>query len=184
MPFSDLTADFSWDGERTFLRGVRIRNQTGQLVAELFDAPGDFRLNVESTIVPSAARALASRDLAEFLSQWEWQRSPTIHLAIRGPDHHPENWRGEGTVAMNRTRFRGVWMNSATSKFHLADGALTFEDFRVARDEGVGTGGLRGLGVVAVVVVSPVGSVTTKSMSEYVWSEDPSWDGAQSAVSV
>ena len=140
VPFSDLTADFSWDGERTFLRGVRIRNQTGQLVAELFDAPGDFRLNVESTIVPSAAHALASRDLAEFLSQWEWQRSPTIHLAIRGPDHHPENWRGEGTVAMNRTRFRGVWMNSATSKFHLADGALTFEDFRVARDEGVGTG--------------------------------------------
>ena len=140
VPFSDLTTDFSWDSERTFLRGVRIRNQTGQLVAELFDAPGDFRLNVESTIVPSAAHALASRDLAEFLSQWEWQRSPTIHLAIRGPDHHPENWRGEGTVAMNRTRFRGVWMKSATSRFHLADGALTFEDFRVARDEGVGTG--------------------------------------------
>jgi hypothetical protein len=140
VPFSDLIADFSWDGERTFLRGVRIRNQTGQLVAELFDAPGDFRLNVESTIVPSAARALASRDLAEFLSQWEWQRSPTIHVTIRGPDRHPENWRGEGTVAMNRTRFRGVSMNSASSRFHFADGALTFEDFRVTRDEGVGTG--------------------------------------------
>jgi AsmA-like protein len=140
VPFSDLTGDFSWDGERTFLRGVRIRNQTGQLAAELFDAPGDFRLNVESTILPNATRALASRDLADFLSQWEWQRSPTIHLAIRGPDHQPENWRGEGTVAMNRTRFRGVWMNSASSRIHFADGALTCEDFRVTRDEGVGTG--------------------------------------------
>jgi hypothetical protein len=140
VPFSDLTSDFSWDGERTFLRGVRIRNQTGQLVAELFDAPGDFRLNVESTILPSAARALASGDLAEFLSQWEWQRSPTIHLAIRGPDRRPENWRGDGTIAMNRTRFRGVWMNSASSRIHFADGALTCEDFRVTREEGVGTG--------------------------------------------
>src|SRR5213595_3452323 len=73
VPFSDLTTDFSWDSERTFLRGVRIRNQTGQLVAELFDAPGDFRLNVESTIAPRAARALASPDLAEFLRQWDWQ---------------------------------------------------------------------------------------------------------------
>jgi AsmA-like C-terminal region len=140
VPFSDLTADFSWDGERTFLRGVRIRNQTGQLTAELFDAPGDFRLNVESTLNPSAARPLASSDLAEFLSQWEWQRPPTIHLAIRGPDRHPENWRGDGTVAMNRARFRGVWMKSAASKIHFVDGALTCEDFRVTRDEGVGTG--------------------------------------------
>jgi hypothetical protein len=140
VPFSDLTADFSWDGERTFLRGVRIRNQTGQLSAELFDAPGDFRLNVESTLLPSAVRVLAPPDLAEFLSQWQWQRSPTIHLAIRGPDHHPENWRGDGTVAMDRTRFRGVWMKSAESRIHFADGALTCEDFRVTRDEGVGTG--------------------------------------------
>jgi hypothetical protein len=140
VPFFDLTADFSWDGERTFLRGVRIRNQTGQLGAELFDAPGDFRLNVESTLLPSAVRALASPDLAEFLSKWQWQRSPMIHLAIRGPDRHPENWRGDGTVAMDRTRFRGVWMKSAESRIHFADGALTCEDFHVTRDEGVGNG--------------------------------------------
>src|SRR6266571_2256326 len=119
MPFSDFTADFSWDGERTFLRGVQIRNQTGQLGAELFDAPGDFRLNIESTMAPRAARALASPDLAEFLRQWDWQHSPTVRLAIRGPDRHPENWRGNGTVAFDRARFRGVWMNSATSRIHF-----------------------------------------------------------------
>jgi hypothetical protein len=140
VPFSDLSADFSWDGERTFVRGIRMRNQTGQLSAELFDAPGDFRLNVESTVAPSAVHSLAPPDLAEFLSQWEWQRSPTIHLAIRGPDRHPENWRGDGTVTMDRTRFRGAWMKSGASRIHFVDGALTCEDFRVTRDEGVGTG--------------------------------------------
>src|SRR6266568_1527266 len=140
VPFSELTADFSWDGERTLLQDLRLQHQTGQLRADLFDAPNDFRLNVESTISPSAMRALASPELNEFLREWESQRSPTIHLAIRGGDHNPENWRGEGTISLGRTRFRGAWMNSGSAKIHFADGAITCEDFRVVRDEGTGTG--------------------------------------------
>ena len=140
MQFSDFMADFSWDGERTLLRDVRLRHQTGQLSADLFDAPNDFRLNVESTIAPSAVHGLVSPDLDEFLRDWEWQRPPTIHLAIQGSNHHPENWRGDGNVALDRTRFRGVWMNSGNTSLHLADGAITCDSFRVVRDEGIGTG--------------------------------------------
>ena len=140
VPFSDLAADFSWNGERTLLRDLRLRHQTGQLRADLLEAPGDFRLNVESTMAPSAVRAITSPELDEFLRQWEWQRSPTVRLAIRGEDRNPENWRGDGTIALDRTRFRGVWMNSASAKIHFADGAVTCQDFRVVRDEGTGTG--------------------------------------------
>jgi hypothetical protein len=35
VPFSDLTADFSWDGERTLVRDLRLRHQTGQVRADL-----------------------------------------------------------------------------------------------------------------------------------------------------
>jgi hypothetical protein len=140
MQFSDFMADFSWDGERTLLRDVRLRHQTGQLRADLFDAPNDFRLNIESTIAPSAVHGLVSPDLDEFLRDWEWQRPPTIRLAIQGFDHHPENWRGDGNVVLDRTRFRGVWMNSGNTRIHFADGALTCEDLHVSRDEGVGSG--------------------------------------------
>jgi hypothetical protein len=140
IPFSDLAADFSWDGERTFVRDVRVRHQTGQLRADLFDAPADFRLNVESTISPDALRAIVPRELSEFLRDWQWQRSPAIRLAIRGKDRNPQSWQGDGTVALGRSRFRGTWMNSANSKIHFADGALTCEDLHVARDEGVGSG--------------------------------------------
>src|SRR5213080_822671 len=42
VPFSDLTADFSWDGERTLIRDLRLRHQTGQVRADLFEAPGIF----------------------------------------------------------------------------------------------------------------------------------------------
>lgn len=140
VPFSDLTTDFSWDGERILLRDARVQHQTGQLRVDLFDAPNDFRLNIESTIAPSALRALASAELNEFLRGWEWQRSPTIRLAIRAENHNLENWRGDGTIVLDRTRFRGVWMNSASAKIHFADGAITCEGLRVVRDEGIGTG--------------------------------------------
>ena len=140
VPFSDLTADFSWDGERTLVRDLRLRHQTGQIRADLFDAPADFRLNIESTIVPEAVRMIAPPELNEFLRQWEWQRSPAIRLAIRGQDHNPGTWKGDGTVILGRSRFRGTWMNSADTKIHFADGALACEDLHVARNEGAGTG--------------------------------------------
>ena len=140
IPFSDLTADFSWDGERTFVRDLRLRHQTGQLRADLLDAPADFRLNVESTISPGALRTLVPRETNEFLRDWEWQRSPAIRLAIRGKDRNPENWQGDGTVVLGRSRFRGTWMNSGNTRIHFADGALTCEDLHVSRDEGVGSG--------------------------------------------
>jgi hypothetical protein len=140
VPFSDLTADFSWDGERTLVRDLRLRHQSGQVRADLFEAPADFRLNIESTIVPEPVRTIAPPELNEFLRQWEWQRPPAIRLAIRGQDHNPATWKGDGTLILGRTRFRGTWMNSADTKIHFADGALACEDLHVARNEGTGTG--------------------------------------------
>jgi hypothetical protein len=140
ISFSDLAADFSWDGERTFIRDLHVRHKTGQLRADLLDAPSDFRLNVESTISPDALRTLVPREPNEFLRDWEWQRSPAIRLAIRGKDRNPENWLGDGTVVLGRSRFRGTWMNSGNTRIRFADGAVTCEDLHVSRDEGVGSG--------------------------------------------
>ena len=140
VPFSDLTADFSWDGERTFVRELRVRHQTGQLRADLFDAPGDFRLNFESTVSPDAVRPVVPAETNEFLREWQWQRSPAIRMTIRGRDRNPANWHGDGTVALSRTRFRGQWMNGANARIRFADGAVTCEDLHVTRDEGNGSG--------------------------------------------
>jgi AsmA-like C-terminal region len=140
VPFSDLTADFSWDGERTFIRELRVRHQTGQLRADLFDAPDDFRLNVESTISPDAIRPVVPAEANEFLREWQWQRSPVVRMTIRGAARNPASWRGDGTVVLGRSRFRGTWMNGANTRIRFADGALTCEDLHVTRDEGTGSG--------------------------------------------
>jgi hypothetical protein len=140
VPFSDLSADFSWDGERTFVRDLRLRHQTGQLRADLFEAPNDFRLNLESTLSPEAVRTLVPIQTNEFLRDWVWQRPPAVRMTIRGTDRNPAHWQGDGTVVLGRTRFRGTWMNSANARIRFANGALSCEDLRVTRDEGTGSG--------------------------------------------
>src|SRR5437868_15194393 len=61
-------------------------------------------------------------------------------MTIRGTDRNPAVWRGEGTVALGRTRFRGQWMNAANARIRFADGAVICEDLHVTRDEGTGSG--------------------------------------------
>ncbi len=140
IQFLSLTSDFSWDGARTMLRDVRLRHPTGDLSADFLDAPGDFRLNLESTINPAPLRELVSGDLRNFLNEWEWPKSPAVRINLRGTSLDAKTWTGDGSIALQRARFRGVWANSATSNVHVAEGAITFKDLHVVRDEGVGTG--------------------------------------------
>ncbi|HEY2124907.1 MAG TPA: AsmA-like C-terminal region-containing protein, partial [Chthoniobacterales bacterium] len=102
--------------------------------------PNDFRLDIDSTINPVVLRAFVSPDLQQFLSDWEWPRPPTVHLAIRGDDRQPRNWRGNGTIALDRARFRGAWTNRASARVHFGDGAVTYDDLQVVRSEGTGSG--------------------------------------------
>ena len=138
--FEGLTCDFAWDGKRTMLRDIRLRHRSGQLHADLYEAPDDFRLNVDSSITPTSFAPLAPVQLRSFLQEWEWARSPSIRLSLHGASRAPATWHGEGTLALGRTRFRGVWMESASANVKLGDGIVALDNFRVTRDEGTGTG--------------------------------------------
>lgn len=140
VPFLKVAGDFSWNGERGMLRGLRLRHDSGELTLDLLEAPDDFRLSLESGIDPTVLRGVVSPELGRFLGEWEWRKPPMVRLTFRGPSRAPATWTGDGTVALQRTRFRGVWMNNANANVLLEKGALTFDDFRVTRDEGVGTG--------------------------------------------
>jgi hypothetical protein len=138
--FDGLTADFAWDGARTMLRDLRLRHRTGQLNADLLDAPDDFRINLESTLAPSALASLVPPDAAKFLSEWEWLRSPNLRVSLRGTSRSPATWHGEGALALGPARFRGVRMDGASGDLHFGDGAFSLENFKVRRGEGEGTG--------------------------------------------
>ncbi len=170
VPFDKLRADFSWDGHRTMLRGVHLQQGSDELTADLLDAPNDFRLNIESALDPVSLRALAPPDLQEFLGAWQWSRPPAIRLKIRGTNRQPETWSGAGTIATGRTRFRGVWMESATADLHFAKGATTFENLRVTSEEGIGTGSFTYDSVKHEVRVSHV-KTTLRPIDAIYWIE-------------
>ncbi|HXX40766.1 MAG TPA: AsmA-like C-terminal region-containing protein, partial [Chthoniobacterales bacterium] len=140
VPFSDCGFEFSWDGDRTLVRDIHLKQDRGELHAEILDAPNDFRLNIESSINPVIVRAFVSPEMNHFLGDWEFPQDASLRLAIRGQDRHAQNWQGDGNIALGRTRFRGVWMKSASAKVHFGNGAVDYQDLRVTRDEGVATG--------------------------------------------
>ena len=140
IPFFKVMGDFSWDGERGMVRGFRLRHESGELTADLLDAPDDFRFTLESSIDPTALRGALPTEVAKVLGEWDWHRAPSIRFALRGRSRLPETWSGDGTVAFQRARFRGASMNSLSADLHLGGGALTFDNLRIVRDEGVGTG--------------------------------------------
>lgn len=140
ISFTGADADFSWDGTRTFLREVHIRHRSGELLAEMLEAPNDFRLNLSSTIDANALRSLAPAEMREFVNDWDWPHAPVVNLAIRGASRDSATWKGDGKLQLDRGRFRKIGFNSATADLHFGDGAVTYENFRVVRDEGVATG--------------------------------------------
>jgi AsmA-like C-terminal region len=142
VPLLKLTADFSWDGDRAMVRDLRLRHESGELRGDLLDSPNDFRLTVESSVDPIIFRAFTSPEMGRFLAEWEWSRPPSIHFALHGPRRDPETWIGEGTIATQRTRFRGAWMNEAGAGVRLEKGAFHLDNLRVVRDEGIGTGSI------------------------------------------
>jgi AsmA-like C-terminal region len=140
IPFIGASAEFSWDGERTMLRDIHVRHQSGELRAQLLDAPDDFRLDLNSTIDANALRPLAPAALHEFVNDWDWPHASNVRLAIRGASRDPATWKGDGRLQLERGRFRSVAFNSASADVHFGAGAVTYKNFRVARDEGVATG--------------------------------------------
>lgn len=140
VPFLSGSAEFSSDGTRSIVRDLRVQHASGQLTGRVFDAPGDFRLDFASSIDANALRGFAPADMREFVSEWEWPHAPVLQVSIRGPGRNPETWSGDGKLQVDRGRFRKIAFNSASSDFHFNDGAVTYENLHVVRDEGVASG--------------------------------------------
>ena len=140
IPFLSADAEFSWDGTRMLVRDIHLRHQTGELTAQLLDAPQDFRLELASTIEANALRLLAPEDMREFVNEWDWPHATNVALSIRGPSRDSATWKGDGHLKLDRGRFRTIGFNNVSADIHFGDGAVTYQNFRVERDEGIATG--------------------------------------------
>ena len=89
--------NFHWDGERTMVRDIHVRHQSGELVGRLLDAPNDFRIDLASTIDANALRSLAPAEIREFVNDWDWPHAANIQLSIRGSAPLPRLGKAMGS---------------------------------------------------------------------------------------
>ena len=136
--FENLSAHFLRDGERWYLDDVRLRNRSGEIGGTAMGVPGEFRCKLQSSINPHDLRPLFPPKVAAVFADLDFEQSPQFSLSVQGADF--EHCEATGEIKLGRTRIHGVPLNSATSKFQLKEGALSFDSFKVIRDEGMATG--------------------------------------------
>lgn len=138
--FESLNADFSFDGERWFVSGLHALHHSGEVAADAMNTPGNFRLRLQSTLNPKALFPLLPAHVAQSLATLDFIQSPSLRLDIRGASTNPKGWEATAELRLRRTSFRDVSLKSAVSSLHFKDMQLTGDQFKIERDEGIGTG--------------------------------------------
>lgn len=140
--FDSAGAEFSWADGRWYLRNAALRNRTGELSLNALCTPGDFRAALRSTLNPNTLRPFFSGKAAEMLGEIDFAQAPTLDLRVTGAAPDIAQCSARGEIRLGRTRIRGAPLNAARAKIAFQNKTLSYEDFRVERDEGAATGAL------------------------------------------
>ncbi|MGA3171600.1 MAG: hypothetical protein ABSE62_11375 [Chthoniobacteraceae bacterium] len=138
--FNGAGADFSWDGQRWYVRNGWIGNATGSAHVQAISVPGEFRAQIDSTINPNSLSGFLSGPAADGMRDWDFEESPKAYLTITGTSADPACWETQGWVGLGRTSMRGVPFDWASANVDARGMVFTYRDFIVQRDEGAATG--------------------------------------------
>jgi hypothetical protein len=138
--FTGAGADFSWDGRRWYVRNGWIGNGSGVAAVRALSVPGSFRAQIQSGLNPNSLRGLLAGPAADALRDWDFQEAPKLALTVTGTSDDPGDWDTRGSLALGRTRMRGVPLNSANAGVEVKGKIFTYRDFNIQRDEGAATG--------------------------------------------
>ncbi|GAB4180611.1 MAG: hypothetical protein Fur0032_21600 [Terrimicrobiaceae bacterium] len=140
VPVTSLDAEFAYRNGTLFLPGLVIKTPQGDVRADVFSAKNDLRMRGTSNINPSSLLPALDKKARQTLELMEFADRPEITFEVRGNGTTFRDLRGEGTLTLGRTAMRGVWIESATAKLEVANGAVTYRDFILEQKNGRGTG--------------------------------------------
>ncbi len=138
--FDGFNANFSWDGTRWYARDIQLLHRSGVLTAKAMQLPGDFRADIQSTLNLNLLTKVLSGKAADALSQFEFFDSPTLQLSVRGPAPDFDKCVATGHLILGRASLRGSMMDKAGCDLLIKDRAVTYQDFRIERGDGLATG--------------------------------------------
>ncbi len=142
--FDRAETDFSWNGDRWYLRDLRLARPGGngqqQVAADVLSEPGQARVRLTSTVDPMGFVSLLPARGREAAARLEFRDPPRVDLVATGRSLSDlASLKVEGQFSLGRTRYRGVGLNKLHGDFALANGLLSARKVTLERDEGVGT---------------------------------------------
>jgi len=140
LDFDSLQTAFAWKDGVLFLREARLERRKGVAIADIYLAPGDFRLRAKSSVNPQPFFAFADARARMTLDALELIDAPLVRLSLWGPRPDFAHVRGEGEMRFGRAKLRGIEITSGKTKIEIEDRALTYRDLEIRRPEGVATG--------------------------------------------
>ena len=135
--FDGLKTEFSWRDGNWFLRSGRLVHRSGELTADVLNAPGEFRAKVVSTIDPDVLAPLLLRSGRNLLNEFSFQDSPRIELTAEGKSLWDlTTIQARGRVEVAKAKFRGVPLLKASCDVEFKNQLLSFRKINVEREEG------------------------------------------------
>jgi hypothetical protein len=138
--FDGFRAMFSYDGSRVLLEDAQLLHRSGSLNARMLSAPGDFRLQVGSTLNPQVLGPLLGPKAMEELGRWKFDQPPRVTLDVRGPAPKMEAVEITGRAALGRGSYRSLPFLSCETDLGIQGNVFNYRNLVVRRSEGVATG--------------------------------------------
>ena len=138
--FNSFDANFSWDGARWYARDILLSHRTGTLTAKAEQLPDSFRAEIKSTLNPTKLLPLFSGKFAEAMKEFEFIDSPQVELSMLGPGFDFDKCITTGSLQLGRAALRGSQMDRAQCGLLIKDRAVTYQNFKIERGDGVATG--------------------------------------------
>jgi len=138
--FDSLAADFAGRDGTFFVRDIRGTIKGGMLEADVYSAPGDFRLRLTNSIAPTAILPIFGPNERKVLQEMEFKDPPHVEIELHGPRPDFAALSGTGRLRLGRTAMRGSWLDWATSDLKFGDRAVTYSNFTLAHGDSKGSG--------------------------------------------
>ena len=143
--FDQAETDFSWSGDRWYLRGLRLVRPAGggpaqTVTADVLSEPGRARVRLTSTFDPTPFLGLLPTPVQEAAARLEFRDPPRVELTATGRSlRDVDGLRADGQVTLGRTRYRGVGINRLRGEVAYANNLATARHVVLERDEGTVT---------------------------------------------
>jgi hypothetical protein len=140
--FSGLDFGFSAEGERFYLRNMRLDHKTGVAFLNLKYEPGHgdatIQYQTEIKLDPLVFRPFFDEKGRKFIDAWNFGEVSTIYIAAvgQGEGWTPLTWANRGEIDLRHFRLNGVDFQEMETDFETDGETQWFRNVALVREEG------------------------------------------------